>query len=404
MRLLSADGWLVLLCALALVGASPSDSGAALPDDPLEGRLLFENRNCVQCHGIAGNTPGVGPDLGHEAFGGSLLDLGAALWNHVPGMSVSFEDAKLPWPELSQTEVVELTSFLYFIEYLGQPGDATAGRATFRVQGCQECHELSGFGGRGGLGPDLDGLESFASPLFVAQAIWNHGPEMFETIRTAGMAVPSFGEGDLADLSAYFRQATAEGPAERTLLAPGNPNHGRELFRSRGCALCHGRNATGGGDGPDLTRADLHRSAETIAGLMWNHASVMSEMMLSRGVGWPSFSTAELADLIAYLYFLPFADRPGDPVRGEDAFSARSCAECHGGGAASAHQGSDLAGTAASRSPAAFIAALWSHAPVMKEAILGEGKLWPELSGEDLRNLLAYLQRTREAESEQRSP
>jgi mono/diheme cytochrome c family protein len=392
MRLPNIDRLLFFLCALVLIGAGPSDSGTALPNDPLEGRLLFENRNCVQCHGIAGNTPGVGPDLGHAAFGGSLLDLGAALWNHVPGMSVSFKDAKLPWPELSQPEVVELTSFLYFIEYLGRPGDAAAGKTAFRAKGCQECHELSGLGGQRGPGPDLDGLESFASPLFVAQAIWNHGPEMFETIRSAGMAVPSFDEGDLANLSAYFRQVTAEGPAERALLAPGNPNHGRELFRNRGCALCHGKNATGGGDGPDLTRSDLHRSAETIAGLMWNHASVMSDKMRSRGVGWPRFSTAELADLIAYLYFLPFADRPGDPVSGEVAFAARSCAECHGGGGTSAHEGPDLAGTTASQSPAAFIAALWSHAPVMKEAILGEGKLWPELSGDDLRNLLAYLQ------------
>ncbi len=400
MRLPSVDRWLflpvVLLTAFALAGAAPPDSGSALPDDPLEGRLLFENRNCTRCHGISGDNPevgpGGGPDLGRSAFGGSLLDLGAALWNHVPGMSVSFEDAELSWPELSQTEVVELTSFLYFIEYLGHPGDATAGRAQFQAKGCHECHELSGFGSRPGLGPDLAGLESFASPLFVAQAIWNHGPEMFDTIRTAGMVIPSFGEGDLADLSAYFRQATAAGPAERALVAPGNPNHGRDLFQSRGCALCHGKNATGGSEGPDLTRSDLHRSAETIAGMMWNHASVMSDMMRSRGVEWPRFSTAELTDLIAFLYFLPFADRPGDPVRGEGAFVARSCAACHGGGQASAHEGPDLAGTAAVRSAPAFIAALWSHAPVMKEAILGEGKPWPELSGDDLRNLLAYLQ------------
>ncbi|MFQ5528017.1 MAG: c-type cytochrome [Thermoanaerobaculia bacterium] len=385
--------WLVF--ALALLGVAFADSGPKVPDDPLAGRELFESRNCIQCHGIAGATPGVGPDLGHTAFGGSFLDLGAALWNHVPGMSVSFADARLPWPELSQPEVVELTSFLYFIEYLGRPGDARAGRTVFRARGCRECHELSGLGGRSGLGPDLDGLESFASPLYIAQAIWNHGPEMFETIRGAGLSVASFEEGELADLSAYFRQAAAEGPTERTLLAPGNPNRGRELFRERGCPLCHGTNATGGDGGPDLTDSDLHRSAETIAGIMWNHASVMSDAMRSRGLGWPSFSTAELADLIAFLYFLPFADHPGDPLRGKDAFAANACAECHGGGRGSAHEGPDLVGTAAVQSSPAFVAALWSHAPVMKEAILGEGKPWPELTGEDLRNLLAYLQRTR---------
>lgn len=368
-----------------------SDSDIVLPDDPLEGRELFEDRTCIQCHGIAGSTLSVGPDLGQTAFGGSFLDLGAALWNHVPGMSVSLEDAKLPWPELSPSEAVELTSFLYFIEYLGRPGNAQAGRVVFSARGCRECHELSAFGGRSSRGPDLGGLQSFASPLYVAQAIWNHGPEMFETIRGAGLPMPRFEAGDLADLSAYFRQAAAGEPIAHTLLAPGNPNRGRELFQERGCPLCHGKNATGGGAGPDLTRSDLHRSAETIAGVMWNHASVMSDMMSARGLGWPRFTTGEMADLIAFLYFLPFADRPGDPVRGEDAFSAKSCAECHGGRSISTHEGPDLVGTPAVESAPSFIASLWSHAPVMKEAILGEGKPWPELSGDDLRDLLAYL-------------
>jgi hypothetical protein len=53
--------------------------------------------------------------------------------------------------------------------------------------------------------------------------------------------------------------------------------------------------------------------------------------------------------------------------------------------------GPDLVGSSAASSPAALVAAMWNHAPVMRRAILGEGRNWPELSGEDLRDLRSYL-------------
>ena len=257
-----------LLGLLALPAAVPGPCAAQeappLPDNPLAGRLLFEDKSCVLCHGITGDVHGVGPDLGRGAFGGSFLELGAGLWNHVPGMSVSLEDALLPWPKLSARETTSLTAFLYFIDYLGRPGEAAAGRRVFQSKGCAECHELER---DGGSAPDLAGLNRFASPLYIAQAVWNHGPAMFETMRLAGVATPSFAAGDLADLSAFVRQTARGGTQERMLVAPGNPNQGRELFQSKGCPMCHGRNARGDG-GPDLTRSDLHRSAEAIAGSM----------------------------------------------------------------------------------------------------------------------------------------
>lgn len=376
-----------LLLGLPLFAAATLAEAPPLPDNPLAGRLLFESRSCVLCHSLAGDEAGVGPGLGRgAAFSSSFLDLGADLWNHVPGMAVSLDDAHLGWPELTPGEVSELTAFIYFIAYLGRPGDAASGRRLFDGKGCAVCHEAGG--GRRGA-PDLAELRRFASPLYIAQAIWNHGPEMLESIGLAGMRAPGFAEGDLADLSAFLRQAAAAGPQERVLVAPGNPNRGGELFRSRGCPLCHGQDARGG-QGPDLTRADLHRSAEAIAGTMWNHAPEMRDAMRARGLAWPRFTTAELADLVAYLYFLPFADPPGDAGRGRRVFASRSCSECHGGGE-SPHEGPDLAGSGVTASPADFVSALWNHAPLMKEAILGEGRPWPELTGDDLRDLLAYL-------------
>jgi len=382
---------IALLLAGGIAWAAPlarAAEGPALVDNPLEGRLLFESKGCHQCHGVSGSGPGIGPNLGEGRFSGSFLDLGAALWDHVPGMGVAFEATGVEWPTLTPDEAAELIGFLYFIDYLGRPGDVQAGEQVFESQGCSACHTL----GQGGskVGPDLADLRRFASPLFIAQSIWNHGPSMFETMRAHNVRPPHFEEGDLADLSAFIRQRARPGPQERVLLAPGNPNHGRELFDARGCASCHGDSGHGGDEGPDLTRVGLRRSAEGIAGTMWNHALAMSAVMEQRGIGWPEFTPSELADVVAFLYFLPFSDPPGDAARGERVFTARSCAGCHGGGEA-AREGPDLAESDAAHSPEALVAAMWSHAPVMSEAVLAEGRPWPLLSGQDLRDLLAFL-------------
>ncbi|HUP47381.1 MAG TPA: c-type cytochrome [Thermoanaerobaculia bacterium] len=390
-RRAAAAGALVLGLTLAAPWVGAEEPGALnLPGNPLEGRLLFEGKGCSQCHGIGGSGAGIAPELGEGRFAGSFLDLGAELWNHVPGMSVSFAAAGVPWPELSADEATQLMAFLYFIDYLGRPGSAPAGQVVFAAKGCAACHGADGSGRA--PGPDLAELESFASPLDVGQRIWNHGPSMLESMREAGIPIPTFAPGELADLSAFLRRRAAPGPRQRMLLAPGDPNSGRVLFDAKGCSSCHGAHAAGGRSGPDLRDSDLHRSAETIAGTMWNHALAMNATMQERGIPWPSFSTAELADVVAFLYFLPFTDAAGDARRGAETFAERGCSDCHSGGRSAQPPAPDLSASEASASPAALVAAMWSHAPIMKEEILANGLPWPELRGDDLRNLLAFLQ------------
>jgi mono/diheme cytochrome c family protein len=387
--LLAATAVVGLTAALALGAEGRGGGTPPLPDNPLAGIVLFESRQCHQCHGLAGAGPDIGPDLGRGRFDGSFLDLGAALWNHVPGMRVALEGTELEWPQLTGDQVAELLSFLYFVDYLGRPGVASAGERLFRQRGCAACHGMVGEGGR--VGPDLGEIEELASPLDVAREIWNHGPGMLASMQAMGVAPPSFQEGDLADLSAFIRQRAIKSPQKVRLLAPGNPNRGRQLFAAKWCAACHGPQGRGGDGGPDLAAADLHRSAEAIAGAMWNHAVEMHALMTRRGYDWPHLTTEELADLVAFLYFLPFADVAGDPTRGARLFTERSCAECHAPDGIADHPGPDLEGSDAAASAASLVAAMWSHAPLMAEAILAEGRPWPKLTGEELRDLLAYL-------------
>jgi len=380
-----------LVAQLALgrgVAAATSES-LVLPNDPLQGRLLFESKRCSQCHALSGRGKGIGPALGEGHFSGTFFDLGAALWNHAPGMSTEIEGHKLAWPQLSADDALSLVAFLYFIDYLGRPGDPTAGRQLFSVRGCSTCHTVGG--PRATRGPDLARLQRFASPLDVAQAIWNHGPGMLKIMNELNIQPPVFGGGDLADLSAYIRQASRPGPQERLMASPGSPVRGATMFESKGCIPCHSVRGRGGRGGPDLARVDLHRPAEAIAATMWNHAVGMRGQMQAKRIAWPSFTTAELADLMAYLYYLPFADPPGDAVRGARVFTSHSCATCHAT-TNPLHPAPALATSQATHSPASLVAAMWNHAPVMRDAIVGAGRPWPGLGGADLRDLFAYLQ------------
>ncbi len=377
------------LCLLGGLVLAMQPTEAELPDDPLAGELLFESKSCVQCHGISGESAKIGPSLETGRFGGTFLELGAALWNHAPVMSASIRRTGMAWPQLSPREATELIAFLYFIDYLGRPGSADKGRELFRSGGCSSCHVIGG--GPAHVGPDLEELTAYASPLFVARQIWNHGPSMLSSLQARNLRPPRFQEGDLADLSAFIRQEAGPGPREPLLATPGNPNLGRGVFVSKQCSKCHGRQAHGGPGGPDLTKFELQRSAEAIAADMWNHALTMNAAMHERGISWPTFQNSELADLVAFLYFLPFLDPPGDATRGAEVFEKRACASCHDSnpseetGAASPEL-KEFAG-----SPAALVAAMWNHAPLMRQAILAQGKPWPELSGSELRDLRAYL-------------
>jgi len=383
-----------MLSAAVAVALPPQPSEVRLPDNPLRGRVLYESKQCVQCHGLAGGSDaGIGPILGEGRFDGTFLELGAALWNHVPAMTVTFEVSGLEWPQLSSNQASELVAFLYFIDYLGRPGEAEAGRRLFERESCVACHSVGG--GEANIGPDLADLSRFASPLAVAQQIWNHGPSMFESMRQRNVPPPLFDQGDLADLSAYIRQRAGPQPREPMLSTPGNPNRGRELFGSKGCSSCHGASARGGRGGPDLMEFDLRRPAEAIASTMWNHGLAMSDAMAERGLGWPQFDGSELADVAAFLYFLSFQDPAGDATRGARVFVDRSCSACHARSeeekAAQNLPGPVLFGSTAAASSSNLVSAMWNHAPLMKEAILGRDLPWPELSGVDLRDLQAYL-------------
>lgn len=360
---------------------------SGLPEDPLKGHRVFETKGCGKCHAIQADQPGIGPDLGKRLVFGSFLDLVAAMWNHSPRMSDFMRRNYIPRPEFSPEEFKELATFLYYLRYLGEPGDLKRGKELLKEKGCLNCHPVGGKGG--GRAPDLDRLKTYASPLFLVQAMWNHGPAMEEEMHAMGLPRPLFEDQEIVNLAAYIRSLTAEGEKETVYMTPGNPRKGEWLFEEKGCAECHSIYGKGGLSAPDLGKAFEDCSVTELAGIMWNHGPEMWRRMSLLGVQAPTFKGSEMADVIAYIFYLKFAGESGDSEEGRTIFQDMHCSECHVlGGRGS---GPDLTLSQAFDTPFSLAAVLWNHAPKMEKTLNQHNLLWPEFAPGQMADLYAFL-------------
>ncbi len=371
-----------VICALIIV-ADLRAQEIQLPSDPLQGRIVFEEKGCMACHAIEGFGGTEGPDLGRAYYYGGFTALAATLWNHIPQMDRKYRQLQISRPRFTQAEMLDLSGFLYYLRYLGEPGSVARGKKLLASKGCTVCHGLAGRGGR--VGPRFEEIRQNASPLFMAQAMWNHGPSMQEEIENLEVAYPTLTGQDIVDISVYLQMATIDKTQAR--MAPGNPVRGRDLFREKRCQDCHAVRDEAKKLGPNLSEIDLKLSVTEIAGLMWNHSPVMFDYMREESIEWPRFEGSEMADLIAYLYFLGFEDKPGDPQEGEAVFIDKDCALCHEGGV----EGPDLAAIKRLDSPVRLAQLMWNHAPEMEDLILVKHRDWPKLTEKEMRDLYAFL-------------
>ncbi len=381
-------GLLALLCAAALAPVPARGQVAGASGDPAAGRGIFVERGCVRCHAIWGNGGTLGPDLATAGSGASMQQLAGLLWNHTPRMMVAMRQRGYAWPALSEPELADVISYIYYVKLFGEPGDPDAGRQWFRDKRCVECHQVGDAGGR--VGAPLDGYARYVAPIMLAQGMWDHGPAMQAAQQARGVPIPAFEGREMADIQAYIRRASAQSPRQAVLLEPPQPERGRRLFAAKGCPRCHGPEGRGTAAGPDLRAATLNLSVSQIAGVLWNHSFQMVARMRQHGVGFPQFAGNDMADLIAYLYFLRFNDPDGDRANGARIFRDKGCAGCH----RPAHGppvGPDLARSAAVTTPLGLVAAMWNHAPAMFSAMQGHAVAWPRFEGNEMRDLAFYL-------------
>lgn len=203
-----------------------------------------------------------------------------------------------------------------------------------------------------------------------------------------------------------IRLVAISGLAVTAAAAPSisvDSQRGERLFQSEGCIQCHSVGGKGGKLAPDLgRRMDRNYTPAMLASVMWNHAPTMWSAMIRQGIQAAPLNEQAAADLFAYFYAVRFFDKPGDAGRGKRLFSSNHCSECHGITEGKVEGVQPVVKWASIGHPILMAEAMWNHAANMRQAFAGKNIRWPEITGQDLSDMLVYLRNlpgTRESAS-----
>jgi cytochrome c2 len=166
---------------------------------------------------------------------------------------------------------------------------------------------------------------------------------------------------------------------------------GAALFESLACVQCHSLNGKGGHVGPDLGRVvDRNFTPAALAATMWNHAPTMWASMRERVIRAGDLDEQAAADLFAFFYSARFFERPGDAGRGKQVLE-RGCGRCHGVNSSVQPGAPPVSQWQSVNTPFTLAEAMWNHLPRM-QAVAGARRMaLPQLSAQDLVDLLVYV-------------
>jgi cytochrome c2 len=351
-----------------------------LPGDMKEGWKVFTKKKCSTCHAIWGEGGKEGPDLG--SLPGSYVSqsqLAALMWNHWPEMWGKMMARKIPLQKMDKQEMADLFAFLYFIRYMDEPGNPQNGKRLMETKHCGECHAVGKEGGKG----DLSRWGMYTNPILWAQMMWNHSPQMEQEMRKKGLPWVEFKGNEMVDLIAYIRSLSSK--MEKAYLSPGDLQSGKKLFSQKGCARCHSPRSE-----VDLSKKkDFPRTLAQLAGMMWNHSYQMWKGMEEKGIGRPTVSPQEMADLVAYLFSTQYFDEPGNPEEGKKVFIKKQCNLCHAKGTPTPN----LTALKGQISPILMAQTMWNHGPEMLEKMRKAKVPWRKVDGKEMADLMEYLNR-----------
>lgn len=348
----------------------------------IQGHQLFEQKRCSYCHSIRGTGGKVGPDLAHSALGLNYYQIIGSLWNHAPFMKERMEVEGFSWPLMKKEELKQLLTFLYYLNYFDLPGDRNNGEKLFFEKHCILCHRENG------PAPPPSDFPANPSHLFLVQHLWNHAPQMFRSLERQGLSMPEFYGHQLVDIFAFIR-SRATGSHEKGEATPGDPKKGERIFQKARCIACHAIRGKGGHHGPDLSDVKIQLSITRMAAILWNHYPTMYREMKSMGISHPHFRQDEMADLLSYLYSINFKDIKSDLKKGQKAFLSK-CSSCHSYKGEGGRLASDLF-VWKGKEEDDLILHIWNKLPNMIKLSQEQGSKLSKLSGDDVRNITAFL-------------
>jgi mono/diheme cytochrome c family protein len=257
----------------------------------VRGRNVFEEKQCIGCHGEILDTRSrrLGLDSWTELR--NPITWAERMWNHANEMDSATTNRGITWPKLSEQDVVDLLMFLSRLPETQTQlpgfnvGEPELGRVVFE-RSCESCHT---FGGADRSRVDLLGRPAPSSITGYIAAMWNHAPQM----RRSGGATAQLNTGEMPDLIAFLF-------LQRYFQDRGNASKGRRLYEDKGCMQCHETRRREIG-APDLSQATEVYSPITLSSAAWKHGPSMMEKMRQQKIAWPEFNGSEMTDLITYL-------------------------------------------------------------------------------------------------------
>ncbi|MBZ5611335.1 MAG: c-type cytochrome [Acidobacteriia bacterium] len=362
------------VCFLLLTVTAAGAPGLAAPieADARRGAEFFGSQGCVNCHSSKGAGAGKAPDLGRRLDRDyTPAGIAARMWSHAPVMWEAMGKENITPPKVSPQQAADLFAYFYAARYFEKPGEAERGKRYFQDKHCIDCHALTGTGG--GPGPPVEKWESLAAPIILIERMWNHQTQMHNAMAARGIPWPQMSSQELSDLLVYLQNLPQTRGAERFIQLPA-PEPGEALFRDKGCVECHKGNLALENRLSDSTLTD-------IAAAMWNHAPQMRQPP-------PTLTIAEWRELISYVWGKQFFTSRGDAGRGRKTFESKKCATCHNDASSGAPS---LTKPAEPYSAISVVSVLWRHGPAMLRKMEEKHIAWPQLSQNEMANLIAYL-------------
>src|ERR1035437_7021873 len=113
-----------------------------LPGNPLDGRIVFEQYNCINCHSINGFGGKTAPDFNSENFLSGDYELITAIWNHSPKMLKMIDQLNTNQRKMSTEDFRKLRYFIAFLGYISKNGSVNKGQELFVEMNCIRCHSI----------------------------------------------------------------------------------------------------------------------------------------------------------------------------------------------------------------------------------------------------------------------
>jgi mono/diheme cytochrome c family protein len=142
------------------------------------GEKLFASRGCTECH------------VGKRAL--DVLLKNQTLTEIAPGM-------KNPPPTFAPEEMQQIISYIWAKQYFRGNGSASRGKTVFNAKNCATCHNDASSGA-----PKLAKAKDSYSDITMVAALWNHGPQMLESMNARKLAWPRFTSREMSDVVAYL--------------------------------------------------------------------------------------------------------------------------------------------------------------------------------------------------------